>query len=95
MPSMCAEERVPKKITRSDSSLPKSDHQGLLKGKCIFCGLSRKKQKGREEKLYKVSTLECFHALKRQAPFSSNEKIKWLVRSDVDLIAKEAEYHKT
>ena len=89
------EEPVSKKVTRSVSELPKSDQQGLLKGACIFCGLSRKKLKGREEQLYKISTLEGSRSLKTQAPFSGNERIKSLMRSGVDLIAKEAEYHKT
>ena len=47
----CNEEPVFKKVIRSDSSLPISDHLDLLKETCIFCGLNRKKQKGREEKL--------------------------------------------
>ena len=89
------EEPVSKKVTRSVSKLPRSDQQGLLKGACIFYGLSRKKLKGREEQLYKISTLEGSRSLKNQVPFSGNERIKSLMRSGVDLIAKEAEYHKT
>ena len=60
-----------------------------------FLRIESKEQKGREEKPYKISTAECCQTLKRQAPFSNNERIKTLVRSDEDLIAKEAEYHKT
>lgn len=43
--------------TRRCSVLPKSDQQGLLKGTCNFCGKSRKKRKGKEEPMLKVSTV--------------------------------------
>ena len=87
-----ADEKEPasKKVIRSVRELPKSDQQGLLKGACIFCGLSRKKFKGREEQLCKISTLKGSRSLKTQAPFSGNERIKSLMKSEVDLIAKEA-----
>lgn len=81
--------------TRRVSLLPKSDEQGLLKGKCIFCGKARKKKKNSEEPRLRISTLDGCQTLADRAKFSRNERIKSLVRTGVDLIAKEAEYHKS
>lgn len=81
--------------TRQSSSLPKSDQQGLLKGTCIFCGKSRKKFKGKEEPRVAVATVSGCQSLSKRAELSSNDRIKSLIRSGVDLIAKEAEYHKS
>ena len=55
----------------------------------------KKKLKGCKEQVFKISILEGSRSLKTQVPFSGNERIKSLMRSRVDLIAKEAEYHKT
>lgn len=33
--------------TRTNSSLPKTDKQGILKEKCVFCGKAREKKKGK------------------------------------------------
>ena len=81
--------------TRQSSSLPKSDQQGLLKGTYIFCGKSRKKTHGKEEPRLKIATLSGCQNLCQRAQHSKNDRIKSLVRSGVDLIAKEAEYHKS
>ncbi len=83
--------------TRRYSVIPKSDQQGLLKGKCIFCGMSRKKRSGKEEPRTLISTIEGCNTLAERAdsPKCKNERIKSLVRSGVDLIAKEAEYHRS
>ena len=78
--------------TRRCSVLPKSDKQGLLKGTCIFCGQSRKKRNGKEEPRMKVATADGCETLSRRVKYSKNERIKSLIRSGVDLIAKEAEY---
>jgi len=81
--------------TRRCSVLPKSDQQGMLKGTCIFCGKSRKKKNGKEESRVKIATLSGCQSLCERAKSSNNERIKSLIRSGVDLIAKEAEYHKS
>ena len=81
--------------TRRSGLLPKSDQQGLLKRSCIFCGKSRKKRNGKEEPRPKVSTVAGCESLGQRAINSKNERIKSLIRSGVDLIAKEAEYHKS
>ena len=81
--------------TRRCSVLPKSNQQGLLKGSCIFCGKSRKKRNGKEEPRLKVSTVVGCESLCQRVNKSKNERIKSLIRSGVDLIAKEAEYHKS
>ncbi len=89
---------APKKVcikTRRCSALPKSDQQGLLKGSCIFCGKSRKKKNGREEKRFKIATTAGCESLVQRANASKNERIKSLIQSGEDLIAKEAEYHKS
>jgi len=82
--------------TRRCSVLPKSDQQGLLKGTCIFCGKSHKKKNGKEEPRLKIATVAGCESLCHQVKSSKNERInKSLIRSGVDLIAKEAEYYKS
>lgn len=81
--------------TRRCSVMLKSDQQGLLKGTCIFCGKSRKKRKGKEEPRLKVATVDGCQSLYQRVKSSKNERIKSLLRSGIDLIAKEAEYHKS
>lgn len=45
--------------TRTNSSLPKTDNQGLLKGKCVFCGKARRKKNGKEESLFAIATKDA------------------------------------
>ena len=66
-----------------------------MKGHCIFCGKSRKKKSGKEEPRLKVATLAGCESLCQRVKYSENERIKSLIRSGIDLIAKEAEYHKS
>ena len=92
------EEPPAKKVsieTRRSSLLPPCDHQGLLRGTCIFCGNSRKKKNGREEQRVKILTVSGCETLVQRAKLSNNERIRSLIRTGVDLIAKEAEYHKS
>ena len=81
--------------TRSCSTMPKSDDQGLLKGTCIFCGKARKKRRGKEESRLKISTSDGCESILQCVKYSKNEGLKALVLSGVDLRAKEAEYHKS
>ena len=81
--------------TRRRSTIPKSDEQGMLNGACIFCGKSRKKKNEGDGPRLKVATIAGCETLCQRATFSKNELIKSLVRNGVDLIAKEAEYHKS
>ena len=93
-----SDENTPKRLcieTRRCSALPKSDKQGMLKGSCIFCGKSRKKKNRKEEPRCSVAVLSSCDLLKERAINSKNERLKSLMRSGVDLIAKEAEYHKS
>lgn len=87
------EEKKPRSETRSHSSLPQTDKQGILKGKCVFCGKARKKKKGKEESLFAIATKEGCDTLVQRAPLSQNSHFKSLILGGVDLIAKEAEYH--
>ena len=43
----------------------------------------------------KIATVAGCQSLRERVEFSKNERIKSLVMSGVDLIAKEAEYHKS
>lgn len=79
--------------TRTNSSLPKTDKQGLLKGKCVFCGKARKKKKGKEESLFAIATKEGCDTLVQRAHLSKNNHFRSLILGGVDLIAKEGEYH--
>ena len=81
--------------TRTTSSLPKTYDRGLLKGSCIFCGKKRKIVNGTEEKLSNCETQNGCEAIFSNARNSNIERISSLARSNVDLIAKEAQYHKT
>ena len=87
--------KIPCTERRSTSAIPKSNEQGMLKGTCIFCGKSRKKKNGKDEVRLKVAKVAGCQSLRPRVEFSKNERIKGLVRSGVDLIAKEAEYHKS
>lgn len=81
--------------TRERSSLPSSDPKGLLKGSCIFCPVARKTVKGKVEKLSDCLTKDGCEKIISAAPFTTNERIKALVSGGIDLIAKEAQYHKS
>lgn len=86
----------PKKAeTRNRSSMPSTDAKGLLKGSCIFCSVHRKTLKGKVESLSNCLTTEGCDAITAAAPKSKNDRVKALVASGVDLIAKEAQYHKS
>ena len=76
--------------TRNSSVLPKDDE---IKGACFFCGMSRKKMKGKEEARQSVRTMGGCESLRQRAELSTNERVKSLMRSGVDLIAAEAWYH--
>ncbi|XP_041481075.1 uncharacterized protein LOC121428475 [Lytechinus variegatus] len=80
---------------RRSSGNYKSDQQDLLKGSCIFCRKVRKKRKGKEEPRIPICTTEGCSTIYNRAESSTNERLKLLIRSQVDLIAKEAEYHKS
>ena len=81
--------------TRRESKIPKFDQQGLLKGSCVFCGKARKKRGGKEEPRFKIATWVGCQSISERVRLSTNERIKTLVWNNVDLIAKEAKYHKT
>lgn len=97
-----AQEETPSKIprveTRRASSLPETEHRGILKPNCIFCGKERKRKKGKDEPLIKVSTKDGCRTLVERAARSNNEYFKNLIMSmmsETDLIAKEGKYHKS
>ncbi|XP_068200383.1 uncharacterized protein [Palaemon carinicauda] len=84
--------------TRRTSSLPETEHRGILKSKCIFCGKERKKKKGKDDPLINVSTKDGCRTLFERAPRSKNEYFKNFIMSmmsEADLIAKEGKYHKS
>uniref|UniRef100_UPI00358ECE32 uncharacterized protein isoform X3 n=1 Tax=Myxine glutinosa TaxID=7769 RepID=UPI00358ECE32 len=81
--------------TRRRSSMPPSDAKGFLKGSCIFCPVLRKTINRKVEPLSDCLTKDGCNSIFAAAPRSSNERVKALVHSDVDLIAKEAQYHKS
>ena len=96
-PSVSPNDEPPQKKaeTRRSSSMPESDSRGLLKGSCIFCTVVRKTINRKVERLSDCLTKDGCDAIVAAAPRSSNERIKSLVLSGVDLIAKEAQYHKS
>ena len=73
--------------------MPQTDKQGILKGKCVFCGKARKKKKRKEESLFAIATKEGCDTLVEHANLSKNSPFKSLILGGVDFIAKEAEYH--
>lgn len=81
--------------TRRTGSMPDSDAKGLLKGSCIFCLVVRKTVNKKVEPLSDCLTRDGCESICAAAPKSSNERVKALVRTGVDLIAKEAQYHKS
>ena len=81
--------------TRQRTFLPATDEKGLLKGTCLFCGKVRKKWNGVDEKLSECLTADGRDAIFAAAPRSNNEQVKSVVRGEVDIIAKEAQYHKS
>ena len=96
-PSSTSESEPPSKKpeTRRRSSLPPSDTKGLLRGSCIFCPVLRKTINQKVEPLTECLTKDGCDAIFAAAPRSSNERVKALVRSGIDMIAKEAQYHKS
>lgn len=89
--------KSPKKKTktRRTSSMPPSDAKGLLKGLCIFCSVVRKTVHRKVEPLSHCLTRDGYNSIAVAAARSSNERIKALIDSGVDLIAKQAQYHKS
>lgn len=81
--------------TRCRSSLTPSNEKGLLRGSCIFCPVVRKTVKRKVETLSDCLTKDGCDAIFQAAPRSKNDRIKALVAEGVDLIAKEAQYHKS
>ena len=81
--------------TRKLSSLQKNDAKGLLKGYCIFCGKVRKTINQKPETLSDCLTTDGCDKILAAASRSTNERIKALVSGGIDLIAKEAQYHKS
>jgi hypothetical protein len=81
--------------TRRNSSMPSSNTEGLLKGSCIFCNTVRKTINRKVEPLSDCLTKDGCKSIYAAAPRSNNERIKALANSEVDLIAKEAQYHKS
>ena len=75
--------------------MPPSDANGLLKGSCIFGHVGRKTIKRKVEPLSDCLTRDGCASIFVAAPRSSNESVKALIHSGVDLIAKEAQYHKS
>jgi len=90
-------EEPPKKKpeTRQRSSIPKGDAKNLLKGMCLFCPKVRKKVSGKEERLSDCSTFAGCKEIIDAAPRSNNERFKGLLTVGDDLIAREAQYHKS
>ena len=89
------ESKISRIITRQCDVLPQYNEEGLLKGTCMFCGKARKKKSGKEEPRQKILTFAGCNMLYERAQLSQNERVKSLLTSGVDLIAKEAEYHKS
>lgn len=87
------ESKSPRIETRTSSYLPKTDKLGILEGKCVFCGKTRKKKKGKEESLIAIATKEGCDTLMQRAHISKNNHFRSLILCGVDLIAKEGKYH--
>ena len=87
--------KKPRIKTRKSSDLPETDKQGLLKGRCVFCGKQRKKKKGKEEPLFSMATTGGCDTLVQHAHRSTNDHFKSLIMGGINLIAKEAKCHKS
>ena len=81
--------------TRRDSVMPSSNTEGLLKGSCIFCNTARETINLKVEQLSDCLTKDGSKSIYEAASKVNNERIKALVNSGVDLIAKETQHHKS
>ena len=81
--------------TRRRSSMPTSYAKVLLMESCIFCPLVHKTINRKVEPLSDCLSKDGRDSIYANAHRSSNERVKALVHSRVDLIAKEAQYHKS
>jgi hypothetical protein len=75
--------------------MPSSNTDGLLKGSCIFCNAVRKTINRKVEPLSDCLTKGGCESIYAAAAKGNNERIKALANNAVDLIAKEAQYHKS
>ena len=79
--------------TRRTSSMPKSNEQGYLKGLC-FCGKKRRKKLQKEDPLVPANSSGGFERLEERAKYTTNERVKSLIRCGINIISKEADYNK-
>ncbi len=88
-------EKVGRPETRCRSTLPTTGERSLLKGSCIFYKVQRRSVNGNRESLSDCLTSDGTNTIFEAAEKSSNDRIKSLARGQVDLIASEAQYHKS
>ncbi|CAL4062288.1 unnamed protein product [Meganyctiphanes norvegica] len=81
--------------TQRSCEVSSSNTTDLLKGFCIFCLVKRKTIKRKVEPLSDCNTPDGNKAIIDAAPRSKNERLKAIVSPGIDLIAKEAQYHKS
>ena len=81
--------------TRSSTNMLRTGERGLLADACVFCGLSRKKRNGVEEKLSLVMTKEGADLIKEAILKRKDPLLLPIIETGGDLIAKEAKYHKS
>ena len=93
------EDDAPKKCkvgTRKTSSMPKCDKRGIIKDVCFFfVGKNGGKKLGKDEPLVPACTTGAFDRLEERAKVTKKQRVKQLVQSGIDLVAKEAHYHKS
>ena len=75
--------------------MPPSDVNYLLKGSCILCHVERNIINRKVEPLSGCLTKDGCDSIFAAAQRCSNEWVKAIVHSGVDVIAKEAQYHKS
>lgn len=81
--------------TRSSTNMLHTGKRGLLSKACIFCGSSRKKRNGVEEKMCVVMTKEGADSIKEAILKEKDPRLLPIIETGGDLIAKEAKYHKS
>lgn len=73
-------------------SFPKSTTKSIFEDLCIFCGLKRKKIKGKEEVLGKCETLDAEKSIKHAANVLQDHKLLLKIAHE-DFVAKKVCYH--
>lgn len=81
-----------KKITRSDVKFEAKTRTGVFASSCLFCGTSRKRVKGTEQRLINVVTTNFESNIRKYIEMMEDDKLAAKL-SGADFTAKEIKYH--